>query len=79
VSEFIPVAAPALVGNETNREISHSWWNKELKMKTIVLAGGKGTRLAPLDGYWQDLGRPDDYEQAVQDFESLRQLILGVE
>lgn len=31
----------------------------------------------PFDGYWQDLGRPDDYEQAVQEFESLRPLILG--
>lgn len=31
----------------------------------------------PFDGYWQDLGRPDDYEQAVQDFEALRPQILG--
>lgn len=29
------------------------------------------------DGYWQDLGRPDDYEQAVNEFEALRQQILG--
>jgi NDP-mannose synthase len=26
----------------------------------------------PFDGYWQDLGRPDDYEQANADFEQLR-------
>ena len=31
----------------------------------------------PFDGYWQDLGRPDDYKQAVQDFEKMRPLILG--
>lgn len=31
----------------------------------------------PFDGYWQDLGRADDYEQAVQEFESLRPQILG--
>ncbi|RMG23961.1 MAG: nucleotidyltransferase family protein [Methanobacteriota archaeon] len=31
----------------------------------------------PFDGYWQDLGRPDDYEQAVDDFEKIRPLILG--
>ena len=31
----------------------------------------------PFTGYWQDLGRPDDYEQAIQDFESLRDEILG--
>jgi NDP-sugar pyrophosphorylase family protein len=29
------------------------------------------------DGYWQDLGRADDYEQAVQEFEALRPFILG--
>jgi len=29
------------------------------------------------NGYWQDLGRPDDYEQAVQDFDELRAQILG--
>jgi len=31
----------------------------------------------PFAGYWQDLGRADDYEQAVQDFESLKSEILG--
>ena len=31
----------------------------------------------PFTGYWQDLGRVDDYEQAVQDFETLRPEILG--
>jgi NDP-sugar pyrophosphorylase family protein len=31
----------------------------------------------PFDGYWQDLGRADDYEQAVAEFEALRPMILG--
>lgn len=31
----------------------------------------------PFDGYWQDLGRPDDYEQAIQEFDGLRDQILG--
>jgi NDP-sugar pyrophosphorylase family protein len=30
----------------------------------------------PFDGYWQDLGRPDDYEQAVQDFEKMKPQFL---
>ncbi|HUF37119.1 MAG TPA: sugar phosphate nucleotidyltransferase [Anaerolineales bacterium] len=30
----------------------------------------------PHDGYWQDLGRPDDYQQAVQDFEAMRAELL---
>jgi NDP-mannose synthase len=28
------------------------------------------------DGYWQDLGRPDDYESAAQDFDSMRSQFL---
>ncbi|MDH5508103.1 MAG: sugar phosphate nucleotidyltransferase [Anaerolineae bacterium] len=28
------------------------------------------------NGYWQDLGRPDDYEQAVQDFDTMRSEFL---
>jgi NDP-sugar pyrophosphorylase family protein len=31
----------------------------------------------PFDGYWQDLGRPDDYEQAVNDFENMRDAFLN--
>ncbi len=30
----------------------------------------------PFDGYWQDLGRPDDYAQAIQDFEVLQEQII---
>jgi NDP-sugar pyrophosphorylase family protein len=31
----------------------------------------------PFGGYWQDLGRPDDYEQAILDFEAMREQFLG--
>ncbi len=31
----------------------------------------------PFTGYWEDLGRPDDYEKAINDFETLRPRILG--
>lgn len=30
----------------------------------------------PFSGYWQDLGRPDDYEQAAQDFERMKEQFL---
>jgi NDP-mannose synthase len=30
----------------------------------------------PFEGYWQDLGRPDDYEQAGLDFERMRSEFL---
>ena len=47
----------------------------ELVLKLI----GDGERVMShrFDGYWQDLGRPDDYEQAVHDFDRLRPQILG--
>jgi len=31
----------------------------------------------PFSGYWQDLGRPDDYEQAIAEFSNIRDQILG--
>ena len=33
----------------------------------------------PFSGYWEDLGRPDDYEQANIDFEKMRQQFLPEE
>jgi NDP-sugar pyrophosphorylase family protein len=30
----------------------------------------------PFTGYWQDLGRPDDYEQAAKDFDNMRSQFL---
>ena len=37
-----------------------------------LLAAGERVVGYPFSGYWQDLGRPDDYEQAAEDFESMR-------
>jgi NDP-mannose synthase len=42
-----------------------------------LIRAGERVMGYPFGGYWQDLGRADDYEQAVQDFESLRSQILG--
>lgn len=42
-----------------------------------LIADGQKVLGYPFDGYWQDLGRPDDYEQAVEEFKSLRATILG--
>jgi len=41
----------------------------------------KGEKVAgyQYDGYWQDLGRPDDYEAATQDFEQMRSRFLPEE
>ena len=37
-----------------------------------MLTAGERVVAYPFEGYWQDLGRPDDYEQANIDFERLR-------
>ncbi len=45
----------------------------------ILLAAGERVLGYHFDGYWQDLGRPDDYEQATQDFDEMRHLFLPEE
>lgn len=37
-----------------------------------MIAAGEHVAAYPFSGYWQDLGRPDDYEQANIDFELMR-------
>jgi NDP-mannose synthase len=54
--------------------------NQFLDFPDLVLTlikNGEVVNGYPFEGYWQDLGRPDDYEQALQDFETLRPQILG--
>lgn len=44
-----------------------------------LLAEDEKVLAFPFDGYWRDLGCPDDYEQAVADFETMRSQFLGKE
>ncbi len=41
-----------------------------------LLAAGKVVKVFPFDGYWMDLGRPDDYQQAILDFDQMRHQFL---
>jgi len=41
-----------------------------------LLAHGKRVANYQFDGYYQDLGRPEDYDQAVNDFTSMREKFL---
>ncbi len=47
-------------------------------VKKLIAAGEKVVGY-PFEGYWQDLGRPDDYEIATQDFERMRSEFLPEE
>ncbi len=38
---------------------------------------GLDVRAYPYDGYWLDIGRPDDYDRANEDFEKIREKLLG--
>ena len=40
-------------------------------VRKLINAGEKVVGY-PFDGYWQDLGRPDDYERAMLDFEKMK-------
>lgn len=41
-----------------------------------LIAAGEKVVAYPFDGYWMDLGRPDDYEQANKDFNDMKTLFL---
>ncbi len=41
-----------------------------------LIAAGEHVAGYRYDGYWQDLGRPDDYENAAHDFETMRDQFL---
>lgn len=42
-----------------------------------LLAAGKPAAIRHFDGYWLDIGRPDDYIQAIEEFEQLKPRFLG--
>ncbi len=44
-----------------------------------MISAGENVVGYQYEGYWQDLGRPDDYEAATQDFEKLRTQFLPQE
>jgi len=46
--------------------------NLDLKL----IEAGEKVVATPFDGYWMDLGRPDDYQQATDDFSRMRAQFL---
>ena len=41
-----------------------------------LIASGETVSCYPFDGYWMDLGRPDDYVQANEDFSNMKRKFL---
>ncbi len=44
-----------------------------------LIGAGERVFCYPFEGYWADLGRVEDYEQAITDFKELRSQLLGEE
>jgi NDP-mannose synthase len=42
-----------------------------------LIAAGEKVRGYRFEGYWMDLGRPDDYAQAARDFAGVQQQFLS--
>lgn len=42
-----------------------------------LLTAGKPVTVRKYSGYWQDIGRPDDYAQAIDEFERMKSRFLG--
>lgn len=54
-------------------------YNQRLDLPDLILkliSAGEKVFSYPFDGYWMDLGRIGDYEQAVNDFEQMKPLFL---
>jgi NDP-sugar pyrophosphorylase family protein len=45
-------------------------------LMTDLLRAGETVHVSVWDGYWMDIGRPDDYVQAIEDFEQRRRQLL---
>jgi NDP-sugar pyrophosphorylase family protein len=41
-----------------------------------MLQRGDPVHVEPFDGYWLDIGRPDDYERAIDEFEQYQGMFL---
>jgi NDP-mannose synthase len=41
-----------------------------------LLARGEKVRVRPYDGYWLDIGRPDDYARAIDEFDQNKRTLL---
>jgi NDP-sugar pyrophosphorylase family protein len=44
-----------------------------------LLAGGRRVHVEQFHGYWLDIGRPDDYMHAIEDFDQWKDRLLPQE
>jgi NDP-sugar pyrophosphorylase family protein len=64
------------------RILSYLTPGKRLDFPDLVhrlLAQGEDIHYYPFDGYWLDIGCKSDYEKAIEDFEFMRDKLLGLD
>lgn len=59
--------------NDIPEDLPFGFDNLMLKLMEL----GKKVGVRPFDGYWLDIGRPDDYAKAIDEFESMRNRFLN--
>jgi len=65
-----------MVGREAVQAIPHDAPYGFDTLMLDLLAKGKRVNVRKFDGYWLDIGRPDDYMQAIDEFELMRKRFL---
>ncbi len=70
--EYIVSMGIYLFTPETLRYIPKNQYLDFPDLVLKMIAAGEKVVHYPYNGYWKDLGRSDDYEQATQDFTSMR-------
>lgn len=63
------------LSRETLRSYPLGQFGFDTLMKDLIRRG-VGPETFPFDGYWVDIGRPEDYDRANQEFEELRGSLL---
>jgi len=64
---------------EVLKFVPHNMYLDFPELVLNMIAAGETVVGYPFDGYWMDLGRPDDYAQATEDFVSMRDQFLPEE
>jgi NDP-sugar pyrophosphorylase family protein len=47
------------------------------QLVAVLLGDGRSPHVYRFDGYWLDIGRPEDYDRANLEFETIERLLLG--
>lgn len=47
------------------------------KLMLDFISKNESVAVKPFSGYWLDIGRPDDYAQAIEEFENRKHIFLG--